>query len=246
MKQSNKMVYEKEEVNWGNVVQDKDNLLEYEKLLLKKYIKGSNKNIYEAGCGGGRLSFFTEMIADNNIDAFDYVESFIKNANISKKQMNSNINFFVADATNLSGMKDENYDYALYMQQVLCFIPRENIEKAIKESYKKLKMGGRIITTVLYYPARKANRIISLILKPLRFFRGEKDLRYNELPWLKRKGKINKSFLGKGQATVYWFEKDEIINLYKKCGFKIVECKRMGEIDGTGSTGGLCLVVEKS
>lgn len=242
---SNKTVYTEIETKWGKVIESDAKLFPHEMYLCKKYLDKDVKTIIEAGTGSGRIAFCVEKMGDYNIHAFDYVDKFIENANISKENMNSEVEFSVADATNLCNYKDEYYDFGIYLQQVLSFVPREQINQAVSEMAKKMKKGGHVICTVLNYSGRRYNKILSLLLQILRFFRGEKKT-YKELPWLKNRGKINKRIFRKGEATVYWFDKKEVVELFRKNGFEVLECRTLGEIEKRKYESVLCLAVRKA
>jgi ubiquinone/menaquinone biosynthesis C-methylase UbiE len=213
---TNKEIYTKYEVQWGQ--RENAELLPREKYLIEKYIKDKNK-VIEAGCGSGRISNRISEMFDVEIDAFDYVEQFITNA---KKVRQNKVAYFVADATDLNMINDNTYDCTVYLQQVICFIPKDRIQNALSEAYRILKPGGCMVMSVLNFDGRYINKPLSNILGILRYFRKQK-LTYQELPWLRTEGKPNYSLLNKNQATVYWFKKDEIKNQLKQTGFKIDE-----------------------
>lgn len=96
-------------------------------------------------------------IGVKEIGAFDYVEQFIANA----KQVESNINSFVADATDLSKIED---DKLVYLQQVICFIPATGIDDAFKEAYRICKNEGVVIFSFLDYDGRKINTVFNFFL----------------------------------------------------------------------------------
>lgn len=146
------------------------------------------------------------------------MEKFIASA----KRNPESINFFVADATKLTDITDNAYDTAIYLQRVICFIPKENIKEALKESCRILRPDGELIISVLNYDGRKLNRVLSTILTILRKIRKQ-DLSKQELPWLKLQGKPNWSLFGKNQATVYWFKRREIESLLNDVGYDIIE-----------------------
>jgi hypothetical protein len=80
----------------------------------------------------------------------------------------------------------------------------------------------------------------------VRTLRGEK-YQQGSLPWLKLSGKPNYKFLGKNQATTYWFKKEEIIEKLENIGFKIIEVTTSKEIakQVSGAEGMLYVVCKK-
>lgn len=133
-KVDNRDLFEQSESQWGE--RHRGSLTNGELYLIKKYMNGSN--ILEAGCGGGRLSFYIDDNYNCKLDAFDFVESFIEKA----KKEKSNVNFFVADASNLSEINGEKYDTAVYLQRLISLVYPNAIDNTIRESYRVLKSGG--------------------------------------------------------------------------------------------------------
>ncbi len=214
----NHSVYANEELNsWTGRL----GLLDEESYLLEKYLINKGRLI-EAGTGGGRVSIEIAKRFDNlEIVAFDFVKDMINNA----KTKNKKIDFRVLDASDLSIFKDESFDFAIYLQQIVSLVPFELIPKVIDESYRILKKDGVIIFSFLDYQSREFNPFLSFAVNLARIIRGEKWQK-QQLPWLKLGGKVNLGLLGKKQATTYWFEDDEIKVILEDIGFKILEVKK--------------------
>jgi len=215
---SNLEIYKTKEKHWGtnqNVALRKE-----EAYLIGKYLTNKDAKVLEAGCGGGRITLKLKDfgIDEQEIDAFDYNDQFIKNA----REFNNNINFFVADASDLSDLPSRKYDYLIYLAQILCFLPKEKLGQALSEAHRVGKEGSTVLFSFLRYEGRWYNALLGAILRPLRFIYGEKKS-LQELPWLKHSGKINWKFYTKDQATVYWFKEKEIMHLLSEYGFKIDE-----------------------
>lgn len=67
--------------------------------LIKQILKLSeNKKVLDVGCGNGHYSFLFEKYGADVI-AFDYNDNLIKRANEKKKELNSNVEFLIADGT---------------------------------------------------------------------------------------------------------------------------------------------------
>jgi ubiquinone/menaquinone biosynthesis C-methylase UbiE len=236
---NNHTVYANEELeNWV----EREGLIPQEKYLLEKYLPDHGKLI-EAGTGGGRISL--EIMNKNGsleILAFDFVQEMIERAKIKSNK----IDFKVADATDLSFLENETFDTAIYLQQILSLIPYTLIPKALDEAYRILKKDGVIIFSFLYFKGRKINPLLSFITNIIRLLRGEPWQRCS-LPWLKLARKVNYRLFAKGQAMTYWFEKDEIVDMLNKRGFKIIEIITSKEIvkQTKGSDGMLYIVCKK-
>lgn len=215
-----KEIFENKGKHWG---ENQDmSLLSAEDYLAQKYILSKKSLILEAGCGGGRIAFQLKRIGYERIDAFDFCEEFIEKAVSENLKRHENIRFFVADASDLSMLADESYDNALYLQQILSFVPNGLLDKALEESYRVLKPGGITLFSLLNYDGRRLNRALSFILDKLRKMR-EEDLNKQELPWLKYEGEWNWMFLRKGQAVNYWITKSEAKERLMKAGYQVLE-----------------------
>ncbi len=214
----NHSVYANEELgSWT----ERLGLLAQEAYLVKKYIR-DHGSLIEAGTGGGRISLEIDREFNNvNIVAFDFVEDMIRSA----KKRSNKIDFRVLDASDLSDFEDESFDFAVYLQQIVSLVPEALIPKVLDESYRILKKDGVILFSFLYYHGRKINPLLNFIVNMIRSARGEVWER-QRLPWLKLGGKVNMRLFNKDQATIYWFEEDEIKTILENIGFKILEVKK--------------------
>jgi len=208
---------------------DRNDILPIEKYLIDKYIKNKKSTIIEAGTGGGRLSLYLESKSFENIEAFDFVQEMIKCA--SKKS--NKINFYVADATDLSAIQNESFDYAIYLQQIISLIPPSQIDKALDEVYRILANDGIVIFSFLNFNARKINLLLSFVVNAIRYFRKEECNKF-VLPWLKFGGKINLHLFQKGQPTTYWFNKDDILKKLKRKSLNVLEVIHINEKNKEG------------
>lgn len=202
-----------------------------ERSLVSKYLTDKESRIIEAGTGGGRIAFNLEAIGFQNIDAFDFVPQMIDEANKFALQRSSNVHFHVADATSLAEFESNSYDYALYLQQILSGVPINLVERALEECHRVLKGNGLALFSFMDYDSRKYNKVLDIALNVARLFRGEQTSR-QILPRLKIDHKWNYKFLSKGQAIMYWFRRDEIVQLLEKAGFEIIEVKIKHENNG--------------
>jgi len=235
----NHAVYANEEL--GSWI-DRSGLIEQEKYLIDKYLENRGKLI-EAGTGGGRIALEIEKEHDNlEIVAFDFVKEMIENAKIKSDR----INFEVADASDLSFLRDESFDFAIYLQQIVSLVPYPLMPLVLSEAFRILKRDGLIIFSFLYFEGRGINPFLSFIINIIRVIRGEK-YQYGSLPWLKLSGKPNYKLFGKNQAMTYWFKKEEIIARLENTGFKIIEVTTSKQIEKrlSGADGMLYVVCKK-
>jgi ubiquinone/menaquinone biosynthesis C-methylase UbiE len=224
--------------------QNRKHLIEAEKHLISKYLLNKSNSILEAGTGGGRISFELEELGFNNIQAFDYIPEMIDHAKKRVIETKSSIQFDVLDATNLTKYEDNSFDYAIYLQQVLCFISDENAFKnALKESYRVTKPKGLVIYSFLDMDSRPYNGTLSFIVNFLRLLRGEKRQKQH-LPWLKINNKFNYKLLFKNQPTNYWVKKEDILLELEKIGFEIIEANNTNQLfNKTSDRKGMLYVV---
>ena len=220
---------------------DRKLLLKQEKYLLGKYIKNKNSKILEAGTGGGRIALYLYSLGFYNILAFDFVSNMIQIA----KEKNNKIDFIEADATDLSSIRDNSYNYAIYLQQIISLVPIDKIDKALSESYRILKPDGIIIYSFLNFNGRRINPYLSNILTIISFLRGGGGREKSALPWLKIGNKLNYKFFMKNQALTYWFFEDDLVRRLKKIGFEILEIKKSQDFLGGKDEGMLYIVCKK-
>ncbi|GAA4898856.1 hypothetical protein GCM10023311_25010 [Flaviramulus aquimarinus] len=201
---------------------EKKELLPIEDYLIKKYLLNKKGKVLEAGTGGGRIIFEVEKFGFTTLDAFDYVENMIKFCNEKKKKINSSINFRVADTANLIDYNDNEFDYLIYLQQVLCFMNEDLMTQSLKEAYRIGKNDSTYLFSFLNWNVKFYNPILSCLVNLFRIFRNEKTNKY-KLPWLKIGNKFNWKFLNANQPQNIWFKEDRIIKTLRNSGFSIIE-----------------------
>ena len=212
---NNHELFETVETKWQTIFAE--SLTPDESYVIDKYFK-DDWTVLEAGCGGGRIALQLEARTSGSIDAFDYVEESINNA----KSNESNVNFFVANASDLSTIPDNKYDCEVYFQNIISFVPEKKIKETIQDAYRVLKPGGYFLCSVLLFERRKINYLLGTVLCLLRRLRGDKSSIQN-MPWLKTQGKPNWKMFRKGQPTVYWFKMKEIVLALETVGYTIIE-----------------------
>ena len=226
-----------------SVWSSKEELLVIEKYFLEKYLINKNGKVIEAGTGGGRIIFEIEKLGFSNLDAFDYVDKMISFCNIKKEHLNSSINFKNADATNLITYSEKEFDYLIYLQQVLCFIDKDELPIALKEAYRIGKQDSVYIYSFLNWNSKFYNLILSLIVNFFRILRGEKTSKY-KLPWLIIDNKFNWKFINKNQPQNIWFKKKHILDILKKNGFSLIEIKT--QVDNSDKNGHIHIACKKT
>lgn len=155
-----------------------------------------NLKIIDLGCGSGR-----NMIKDNHLEYYgvDISANQLKAAKINAKEKGIIAEFFKGSADKLdkSVFKNEMFDYGLFIATLHCIKGEKERENALKEFYRVLKKGAEAVITVW----------------------NSEDNRFNGLA-----GDIYMSWKKNGKEHYryyYLYDKDELINLLKKVGFKI-------------------------
>ncbi len=200
-----------------------------ENYVLQKYLDHKNGRILDAGCRGGRISFNLEKMGFTQIDACDSSHYMITTANENKKISGSNVIFYRQEVSDLQSFESETYQYVIYLQQTLSFIPPPLLESALKESYRVLQRGGVAIYSFLNFDARWYNKALAFFFDVLRRHRKE-NLPAQALPWLRMGGRYNRRLFARDQPAAYWFQKEEILGLLKRAGFSIIEVNTRGRI----------------
>lgn len=216
---------------WSNNSQDE--LDPAEKYFLDKYLKEIEAPVVEAGAGGGRLSFYLARKGFKSLLGFDQVAEMATQARHNALTLSLKASFECMDATHLPSIKSGTFQYAVYLAQVLSFIPEEKIATAVEESFRILKPGGTAVFSVLYYWGRPLNLPLHLALGIRRLCAGRSPFSRG-FPWLRLAGTPNWRLFQNDQATVHWFYEKEIIELLKAAGFEILESKTSSEV-GAGA-----------
>lgn len=124
----------------------------------------------------------------------DFSDEMIKLAEEKSKKLKIPAEFFVAELTKLP-FEDNFFDFAICISALHCLQPKEH-KKAIQELYRVLKKGGKAEIGVWNFQSKRFNQK-----------RGKEKM----IGWT-----------DKGNRYYYLFEEDEIHNLFKKTGFKIL------------------------
>jgi ubiquinone/menaquinone biosynthesis C-methylase UbiE len=195
-----------------------------EDYLIRRFLKSRDK-ILEAGTAGGRILHALNEKGFNQLYGFDFVPEYIE---IAKKRDNSNnINFIVADATDLK-YENEFFDSVIYLQQLISNIPDQNSRcKAMKEAFRVLKPGGYAIFSFLSFEAREYSKIhkpFILWLKLIRFIKREHTSIHDQ-PWIKLPGgKFNFRLFLDQKPYNHWFDRYEAKKILSDSGFKPLFC----------------------
>jgi SAM-dependent methyltransferase len=191
-----------------------------EKFLIENYLRKDGETL-EAGSGGGRILLELQNRGFTRLHGFDYLPSFVEIAQTRDRL--GTIEYRVENAISLD-YQDNSFDQELYLQQVLCFLESEDHRhRAVREAFRVLRPGGRVIVSLLSYRARAqawSYRPMPAYLYCLRKLTlRARGIQY--WPWLRRNGMINLSaFLDRG-PYLYWMHEREAVELFTDAGFQV-------------------------
>jgi len=114
-------------------------------ILLKEIQKRKNLHILDAGGGTARWSIILSEKIKAEYLVYDLSEDMLRVAksNIIKVNKKHLIRVKRGDLENMSGIKDNTFDYIFSIYNVFSFIT--NINKVLSEIYRVLKPGGKIM-----------------------------------------------------------------------------------------------------
>lgn len=196
------------EMEWGKYPSE-----EVIRFVARNYYKKDRKNIklLDFGCGTGAVTWF---VAREGFDAygFDGSETAIKKAKARMEEEKVSADLRVADAGSLP--YDNEYFQGIIDSAVIYANKLEQVQSILKESYRVLKIGGKIFSTGLFN------------IDTTGFGTGEKlgNNTYRELTegCLAHRG------------TVHFFSIDEIKKLWEEAGFKNLKIDSFKRTDNGG------------
>ncbi len=167
-------------------------------LGVEEFLKGKKGRILDLGCGSGRN--FPAMPKDAEIYGVDFSEGMLKYAEKRAIELGLKAFLFKADASSLQFL-DNFFDAAICTATLHCLDSQEKREKVLMEMFRVLKP--------------KAQVFISVWSKNHKKIKGRtKDQIIN---W-KKDGVVYSRYY-------YIYDKEEIEELLKKVGFKIISSK---------------------
>lgn len=206
-------------------------LFENEKRLIDEYVieaarANDHLKVLEGGTGSGRIAFRIKEQVNVSIDAFDFVPSFIDQAKQTREQSGLDIRFLVQDAVDLNGLADNHYDVLIYLQQLICHIPKSGLSQALSECARVCKSGGILLLSYANFDNRGLDQALDIPLAAVRFLRRDRLTR-QERPYLHTNNKngqriLNRSYFGANQSVIYWFRNGELESTLTTAGFDVI------------------------
>ncbi len=177
---------------WNQIAPEWD---EYKKIPAEhtiNFLKKTSGNVLDLGSGSGR---HLVKIKSGKMYLVDFSEEMLKLAEKRAKTEKINAEFKQANLWEIP-YEDNLFDYAICISALHCVEGEKKREKAVKELYRVLKKGGKAEIGVWNMSSKRFKNI-----------KGKEKL----VGWT-----------DKGKRYYYLYDGDEIHNLFKKIGFKII------------------------
>jgi ubiquinone/menaquinone biosynthesis C-methylase UbiE len=165
---------------------------------VENFLKNKKGKIIDLGCGTGR-----NMIPSKDIEytAVDFSEGQLSHLKKHIKTNKLNAKIIKSEASSLIEIKDNTFDYGIFIASLHCIETKEKREKSLEELYRVLKPKGKALITVW----------------------DSKDQRFSHI---KNKGDIYMAWNHDNSAHMryyYLYKKPELKKLIEKTGFKILK-----------------------
>ena len=110
--------------------------------LIIKSLK-HNKKVLSFGCGGGR-EVKTLLNLGHTVTAVDISKDMISQS----KKIAPDARYFLKEVSEFK--LNENFDYILGLDNLLCYLPKDAVIRTIKNSLAMLKENGKAIFSMIY------------------------------------------------------------------------------------------------
>ena len=157
-----------------------------------EFLKETYGKVLDLGSGSGR---HLVKIKDGKMYLVDFSKEMLKLAEKKAEEKNIDAEFFVSDISKLP-FENEFFDYAICISALHCIESAENREKAVKELYRVLKKNGKAEIGVWNIKSKRFKN-----------HKGKEKL----VGWR-----------DKGKRYYYLYDENEIHELFRKIGFKII------------------------
>lgn len=171
-------------------------------LAVKNFLKNKKDKVIDIGCGTGR-----NMIPNPEIKyiGIDFSKEQLTQAKKNIKERKIKAKLIKAKADNLFKIKNNYFDYGLFIASLHCIETNEERINSLKEFYRVLKPNAKALITTW----------------------NSEDERFSHI---KNKGDIYMSWKENNVLYMryyYLFEKNELKKLIKNAGFKIIKFNKI-------------------
>jgi ubiquinone/menaquinone biosynthesis C-methylase UbiE len=165
---------------------------------VENFLKNKKGKIIDLGCGTGR-----NMIPNKDIEytAVDFSEGQLFHLKKHIKTNKLNAKILKAEVNNLSKLKDNTFDYGIFIAALHCIETKEKRRQSLEELHRVLKPKGKAIITIW----------------------DSNDQRFKHI---KNKGDIYMAWNHDNSAHMryyYLYKKPELKKLIESIGFKIIK-----------------------
>ena len=167
--------------------------------IVEEFLKNKKGKVVDLGCGSGR-----NLIPNTKIKyyAVDFSEKQLKHAKKYAKEKKIKAKFFKSEIDKLpSEFKDKMFDYGLFIATLHCIETSHKRKKALKEFYRILKPNAESLISIWNSEDKRFNCV-----------GNQRDI---YMSWKEK----SKSYM----RYYYLYKKQELLNLLKKTGFRILE-----------------------
>ena len=182
---------------WDSIAPEWNRFRNKPMLEASMFIDGKKGKILDLGCGSGR-----HLVKSRSLKFYgvDFSKEMIRLAKINAKKKGIDARFFVSNSHKLP-FKDNLFDSAMYIAALHC-IPSERFrEKSLREFFRTMKKNSKALITVW-----SKNHI--------KFVNHPKE---STVTWKKNSEEL--------QRYYYLYDKQELRDLLKAVGFKIISIK---------------------
>ncbi len=177
---------------WDNIAKEWYKFKEVPSEFSKEFLGSCTGNVLDLGSGSGR---HLTKIKQGKMYLVDFSKEMIKLAKEKAKKQKIDAEFFVVDISQELPFQDNFFEYAVSISAIHC-IPPESHKKTISELYRVMKPQSKILIGVWNFKSKRFNQK-----------KGKEKL----IKWT-----------DKGERYYYLFDEEEIHNLFKSVGFKIL------------------------
>ncbi len=130
--------------------------------LIEQANLNENTKVLEVACNMGTTLVEIVKKYNCNVTGLDKDENFLNQAkeNIKKENLESKVNLMIGDATKLP-FEDETFDIVIN-EAMLTMLNQNDKEKAVKEYFRVLKKGGKLLTHDITIPKENPEMIKEL------------------------------------------------------------------------------------
>tara|TARA_B100000315_G_scaffold237427_1_gene254206 strand:- start:405 stop:1094 length:690 start_codon:yes stop_codon:yes gene_type:complete len=182
---------------WDNIAKPWKRYVVKKIKSVENFLKNKKGKVIDLGCGTGR-----NMIENDKITYYgvDFSEGQLEQAKRHIKENHIKAKLIKSKANNLKEIKDNTFDYGLFIAALHCIETKDKRKKSLEEFFRVLKPNSRALISVWNSDDKRFAKVN---------FHGDIYMSWYEqgIPYMR---------------YYYLYEKEELLDLLKSVGFKIV------------------------